>query len=178
MGKSTPVVLAAAASFVLVGTLASAQPAPPVKQLPAGFTVVSQTATSTAVSLDATRPNATKPAIAVDADAHLKYVWRPSPGFGRVVEMMAGAPEEPASDQGTIRQEPAGKLRLRGGVLTFRKNTVVQVGTNAAPWVTFDAVWIAAVDNGMLSVSVTNYAGAKTDLQPWIEALIPRPAAR
>jgi hypothetical protein len=154
-------------------SLASAQPSVPVKQVPPGFTVTSSRADSTSVVLEATRPNAIKPAIAIDASVHLGFSWQPSPGFELIIDIMANSPQDPASDMGGTRSEPAGKSRFRGGVLTFEKRTVLQIGTNAEPWVTYRGVWMTAIDGGALAISVTNYAGPKEHIQPWIEAMIP-----
>jgi hypothetical protein len=159
--------------LLLTVAVASAQPALPVKQLPPGFKVVAQSVSETAVTLEATRPNAAKPAIAVDTEVHLRFSWQLMPGFERTLDYMKAAPEEPASGQGSPRTEPAGKKLVAGGVLTFRKTTVLQIGTNAPPWVTYDGMWVGAVENGMLGVGVANYAGALSDIEPWIMALIP-----
>jgi len=169
-----PVGLIALAAFGLAASAALAQPAPPVKQLPPGFTVVPSPSQPwlPPVMMAAVKPNTTKPVIAVDADVHISFTWQPSPGFARVVEMMAAAPEDPASGD-LIKDEPAGKSRLKGGVLTVRKHTVVAVGSSGPPWVTYSGIWVAAVDGGMLTISVSNYAGPKADIQPWIDALIP-----
>jgi hypothetical protein len=40
-----------------------------------------------------------------------------------MVETMAQVPEEPPSEHLGIRDEPAGKKRYLGGVLTWRKST-------------------------------------------------------
>ena len=178
MSKRVPVGFMAVALLGFSAALASAQPVVPVKQLPPGFTIVVNTASKTSIAMSAEKPNAGKPQIAVDADIHIGYSWRILPGFARVVETMASSPEDPEYDQGTIKDEPAGKLRLKGGVLTFRKHTVLQVGTNGGPWVTYDAVWQGDIDGGMLAISVMNYAGPKADIQPWIEALIPAGKAK
>jgi hypothetical protein len=162
----------------LSASLAAAQPSVPVKQLPPGFTVISNTADGTSVVLEATKPNAVKPAIAIDANVHLGFSWRPSPGFEQIIDIMANAPQEAGSAVGGIRNEPAGKSRFRGGVLTFEKKTVLQIGTNADPWVTYSGVWMTATGGGALAIAVTNYAGPKEHIQPWIEAMIPAGIAK
>lgn len=168
-----PVGLAAAAALSLTASLALAQPSVPVKQLPPGFTVTTNAASDASVAFQATKPNAVKPAIAIDANISLGFSWRPMPGFEQIIEILANSPEESASDMGGTKDEPAGKSRLRGGVLTFRKHTALQIGTNADPWVTYSGTWMAATDGGALAISVTNYAGPKEHIQPWIEAMIP-----
>jgi hypothetical protein len=135
--------------------------------------VVSQSAGRTGIVLEAAKPNGAKPVIAVDTDIHISFHWQPMPGFEKTLEYMAAASEEPASGQGGVRTEPAGKKLVAGGVLTFRKTTVLQIGTSAKPWITCEGVWIGATDGGMLAVGVTNYAGVPSDIEPWIMALIP-----
>jgi hypothetical protein len=165
--------LTVAVMLGLSASLAVAQPSAPVKQLPPGFTVTSNTADGTSVVLMATKPNAIKPAIAIDADVHLGFSWQPSPGFEQIIEIIANSPQDPASDMGGTKSEPAGRSRFRGGVLTFEKQIVLQIGTNAEPWVTYSGVWMTAIDGGALTIGVTNYAGPKEHIQPWIEAMIP-----
>ena len=174
MTKSVLAGLTTLAALGLAASAAVAQPSPPVKQLPPGFTVVPSPSQpwQPPVLMAAVKPNATKPSIAIDADIHISFAWQPSPGVDRIIEIMAASPEDPASGD-LIKDEPAGKSRLKGGVLTVRKHTVVAVGSSGPPWVTYSGIWVAAVDGGMLSISVTNYAGPKADIQPWIEALIP-----
>jgi hypothetical protein len=173
MAKIISIGFTAAAILSVTAAVAAAQPAVPLKQVPSGFTVTTNKTDDTTVQMEATKPNSTKPKISVDTEIHLGFSWRLFPGAAQIIDIMAASPEEEVSDQGGIKDEPAGKTRLKGGVLTFRKSTVLQIGTNAAPWVTYKGVWIAESEGGMLAISVTNYAGPKEDIQPWIEALIP-----
>jgi hypothetical protein len=174
VARRVPVGLKVLAALGLAASAAVAQPSPPVKQLPPGFTVVPSPSQPwlPPVMMAAVKPNTTKPVIAVAADVHISFTWQPSPGAARVVEMIAAAPEDPESGDLT-KIEPAGKSRFSGSVLTFRKHTVVAVGTNGPPRVTYSGIWVAAVDGGMLTISVSNYAGPKADIRPWIDALIP-----
>jgi hypothetical protein len=165
--------LALIAALAFAASTAWAQPPVPLKRVPEGFKVVSQSTSPAAVRLEASRPNTTTPNVAVDPDIHLSWNWRLIPGADKVVEMMAKSPEDSTSKIGMTIVEPAGKKMLKGGVLIFRKTTVPSLGEgNAPPWVTYDGNWIGAVEGGMLVVGVGNVAGPKETILPWITAFL------
>jgi hypothetical protein len=172
--KTRPMILALTfAVVVLFGVAASAQPQPPVGKLPPGFKVETQSAGPGSVVMAAVKPNSAKAKLALDPDIHLVFTWQPNPAAAQIIDILAVAPEEPASGQGGVKTEPAGRTRLRGGVLTYTRRTTLQIGTSAPPWVVYDGAWVAALDDGLLSIGVSNYAGAKEEILPLIEALIP-----
>ena len=166
-------VLAVAAASALAG------PLPPP---PAGFKVIPQgsmdqmRAKGVADGVEAEKPNANWPTNCVlDPKLQLSYGWQLSPGTGQVIEMMARAPEEPASSgQIGVRDEPAGKQRYRDGVLTWRKSAMLVIGTTESGCklkevITYDGSWVGYIGGKIVAVRVWHVFGEKAAGQALID---------
>jgi hypothetical protein len=166
--------LLAAASVALGG------PLPPP---PAGYTVIPKgsmdqlRAKGIADGVEAEKPNPNWPNNCFhDPKLQLSYGWQLSPAAGQIIEMMAKTPEEPASSssQTLSRDEPAGKQRYLGGVLTWRKTTSQVVGTSESGCklkeiVTYNGAWIGYLADKTVSVSVWHVFGDKAAGQALID---------
>jgi len=126
--------------------------------------------------VEAEKPNANWPNNCVlDPKLQLYYGWQLSPGTGQLIQMMAQAPEEPASSgrMGT-RDEPAGKQRYLDGVLTWRKSTMQVVGSTESGCklkeiVTYDGNWVGYLAGKIVAVRVWHVYGGKAAGQALID---------
>jgi hypothetical protein len=160
---------------------ASVAPAGPLPPPPGDFKVTPNgamdlmRAKGVADGVDAEKPNANWPDnCVVDPKLRLHYGWQLSPGAGQMIEMMAQAPEEPASSKMGTRDEPAGKQRSHDGVLTWRKSISEVVGTTESGCklkeiVTFDGTWVGYLANKIVSVGVWHVYGGKAAGQALID---------
>ncbi len=158
------------------GALGGPLPAPP-----SGFKVTTKgsmeqmRAKGVGDGVEAEKPNANWPNNCVlDPKLQLHYGWLLSPGTDQLIEMMARVPEEPASVSMGTRDEPAGKRRYHGGVLTWRKSTSLVIGTTDAgcklkELVTYDGAWVGYLAGKILGVRVWRVYGGKAAGQALID---------
>jgi hypothetical protein len=170
-------VLTAAALMVAMSLLATAearaQLPPAATVLPKGFTVTNEQKFGSTVMVEATKANEDFPQGHTDHGISFSYSYSPNPMVAQMVEMMASAPEEPASSQGLIHDEPCGKQRYKGGVLTCRKTTSPYVGAGNAPdLVTWNVSWMRAAPGGLVGVSVSHLVGGKETAVGWIDNFV------
>jgi hypothetical protein len=169
------------AGLFWAGSLANVAFAGTLPSPPAGFKVIPKgsmdqmRAQGVADGIEAEKPHADWPNNCVlDPKLQLGYGWQLAPGGGQVIEMMAQAPEEPVSNQGGVRDEPAGKQRYLGGVLTWRKWTAQVIGTVASgcklkEMVTYNGKWAGYIGNKIVGVSVWHVYGDKATGQALID---------
>jgi hypothetical protein len=151
---------------------------PPAAQvLPAGFTVVTERDLGGSIIIEGTRANADVPKPHADLGITASCSWSASPMGGRILEMLAQQPEEPAGKiVGSVtREEPAGKLKYKDGVLTWRKVITPWVGSGSGPeLVCYRGGWVTFHSGGLLSVGVNNFAGTKEGALALIDEMIQR----
>ena len=176
------------AVLVAAGSIAAGQQAKPLPPPPEGFKAL-PTGPSAAAMKDAglgdtvaaEKANANWPNCFADPKIGFSYGWTAAPGGGQIVEMMAQAPEDPAKEGGGSRDEPLGKQRYKGGVLSWRRKTMTSVGTSAActETVTLDGQWMGYVSEKLISVSVVNLYGpnSKDTGQAWIDQYVDKTIA-
>jgi hypothetical protein len=104
----------------------------------------------------------------------LGYGWQVLPGGDKVVDMMAQAPEDPASEHMGVRDEPAGKKRYLDGVLTWRKSTMTVIGTSESGCklkeiVSYDGTWTAYIAGKIVGVHAFRVYGSKDAGQALID---------
>jgi len=152
---------------------AATLPPPPAgfKTLNDGGTFAQMRAMGVADRIEAEKPNPGWPNCIVDPKINLTYGWS-AVGSQQNIEMMAKSPEDPVSEVGGIKSEPAGKQRYKGGVMWWRKNTQQQVGTSCGAIVLYDGNWAGFVSGRMLSVSVGRVYGSKQAAQGLLDSTI------
>ena len=158
--------------------------ASPLLPAPAGFTVtngdqfLSLRQMGMGDFITAARPNVNASGVTDESSlVSLSYGWMKVPGAEQQVESEAQAPEEPEAISGTgIKSEPAGKLRYKGGVLTWRKFTSLMVGgqgaSSAASSATYEVNWKAAASGRLLTVKISNIRASKEAGQVWVDVCI------
>jgi hypothetical protein len=110
-------------------------------------------------------------------DISLECGWTVNPVAEFYVHLLSDAPEEQPDTvmRGMAWTEPAGKMNHRDGVLTFTRNTAVQVGIGSEPdLITYNGHWLGAVSGGLMSISVSNVFGSKDTVQAIIVEVIDR----
>lgn len=172
--RSRAVWAATVLAAALGSTLAIAsQPGLPKGRLPAGFAVQSTADNPSQVSLKAAKPHGVKACIHVDPDTKIGYSWTamPEPATQTVIAGMIHQEQE-SSANGGITTDPAGREEMDGGTLLYKKTTILQVGTNCAPWVTYDGTWIGESGGGLLVVVISNVPKSKDAIRGWIAAML------
>ena len=168
--------VALSAMACLVGPVsASAQLPPAAALLPPGFTLRTEKSFGPSTVIEATRPNADVPKPHHDNGVRLSIRWDGIPGAEQNLEMLAAQPEAPAQDLpgGVMREEPCGKTRHQGGLLTCRRTITRWVGIGKAPdLVTLSVAWTAATPSGIIGVGVSGLCGAKATAMGWIDGVI------
>lgn len=168
MRTSHCLVLGALVAATAFGALAGTLPPPPAgfKVIPNGSMELMK-AKGAGDGVEAEKPNANWPNNCVlDPKLQLFYGWQLMPGGGQVIEMMAKAPEEPASEHMGTRDEPAGKQSYLGGVLTWRKSTMQVIGTTESgcklkEMVTYEGTWVCYIAGKIVSVRIRHVFGEK-----------------
>jgi hypothetical protein len=159
----------------LGSTEGKAQFPPPETVLPKDFEVISEHNFGTTVMVEAAKSNDNLPGGHADEGTKFSYSYSQNPVASQLVEVMTSAPEEPASSQGIIRDEPCGKQRYKGGVMTCRKTIMPQLGIGSAPdLVTWNISWMGATSTGMIGVSVSHFVGEKETAVGWIDNFVSR----
>lgn len=149
--------------YMSTAIVAAAQLPPAAQVLPAGFKVIAERNLGGSSMIEATKPNENFSKPHMDQGIRLGVSWISNPMAATTLEMMAKQSEEPAGQtMGMTREEPAGKQRYRGGVLTWRKVITPWVGSGNGPdLVTWSGSWVGAGSGGLLGVSISNFVGSK-----------------
>lgn len=124
--------------------------------------------------VDAKKANANWPNCHPDPMIGFSYGWTASPVGDQIVEMMAKTPEDPVNESGGSRNEPFGRQRHKGGVLSWRKITTEWVGSSCSEdkVVTYDGQWVGFVSGKLIAISVNSVYGSKDVGQVWIDDYI------
>jgi hypothetical protein len=152
------------------------QPPPGFKVLEDGPSAAAMKAAGIQDGVRSEKPNSNWPNCTSDPKILFNYGWTTQPGADKFVEMVAQGPEEPATEAGMIRTEPAGKRRHKGGVLVWRKTMTPVVGTigecREDPMVTHDGSWVGMASGKLIGVSVNRLYGSRETGQAWIDEYI------
>ena len=155
------------------GDAFSAQLPPAADLLPSGFQIVNEFAQEGVQVLEATHQNSNYPPSGADLGITLNVGWQVNPMAGMMLEYIMDAPESPPSALGLTKDEPCGKSRYRGGILTCRKNTIPwegeMPGTDVVTW---SLVWQTSTDTGLLGVSMHNFYGSREGATSLIDSVI------
>jgi hypothetical protein len=169
--------------FVTVLLLLSApifaQLPPATDVVPAGFQAEPERDLGGTKVITARKPNENFPKAFLDPGIELQITWQNNPAADMIVNMLAQQPEEPAGQvTGTsMREEPCGIERYRGGVLTCRKVIMPYIGSGKAdPLVTWRVSWTGKGADGLVTIGVNNFFGAKETITGWFDAIIPKVA--
>ncbi len=174
VGAASPLACVVVALGLLstAGPVAAQLPAPE-RSLPAGFRVSETVANGLQVGYQATKSQTLPKCFdTLPQEIRLAWVWQKMPGAKQFIGMVVQAPEDPLSRTGMTVNEPAGKEPVRGGSLAWRKTTVPCMGIGETPpLVTYEAKWIGAWNEGMLTVVVEN-ALNREEIKPWVEQVL------
>ena len=96
------------------------------------------------------------------------YGWQAAPGADKSLELMAKAPQDPASEVMGIRTEPAGKRRHENGLLEWKKRTLILETSCPAGFVTYSGTWIGYFSGKLITIGVSNVSSRETG-QAWID---------
>ncbi len=175
MRKMTGLLFAAA--ILALSVTAYAQLPPAADVVPAGFTVTVERDMGGSKVINANKPNENFPKAFQDDGIKLEITWMNNPAAGRIVDMLAKQPDEPARQVpgSLIQEEPCGTQPYRDGVLRCRKVIMPYVGSGQAdPLVTWRVSWTGQGQGGLLSVGVSNFFGSKEAATALIDAVIPK----
>ncbi len=143
--------------------------------VPPGFKVTMDTDIGAAFAFEATRPNDACPKPHQDPGILIRGGRTPNPAAAVVVDMMAEQPEDPASRMGMSRDEPLGRERYKGGVLSWRKSTIPWIGAGEGPdMVMISGEWAGPGEGTLLSLSVNRFCGSKEAARAWLDGMIDR----
>lgn len=159
---------------LMMPAVSLAQLPPAATLLPPGFTLETERTFGPATIISAVKANENVPKPHQDYKIHLSIGSNGVSGSEERVEMMADGPEDPASKTpGSVtRDEPCGKERHRGGLLTCRKSITPWVGSGNAPDLIMLTVnWVVATPSGLVNVGVSNFVGAKATAVGWIDSI-------
>jgi len=176
-GKWTRMTIASIA-FIFVSAAAHAQLPPAAEILPPGFKVVEEINMAGIVSIRAAKPGEKTAKGDTDEGIKLEIGWQKQPMVDRIFEMMDSQPEAKAADNPMSgREEPCGKQRYRGGVLTCRKLITPWIGTGNAPdKVTLRLMWQGKDPEGLITITIRNFSGPKETAMGWMDTMIPKVA--
>jgi hypothetical protein len=104
------------------------------------------------------------------------YGWQTALGADKSLELMAKAPQDPASEMMGARQEPAGKRRYKNGLLEWKKRTLILATSCPAGFVTYGGTWLGYLSGKLINVSVLNVSSRETG-QAWIDEYIDKMVA-
>lgn len=176
LARMTAVTLALAAPAAAI-----AQLPPAAELLPPGFKRVAEKDLGVSAFVQGRKPNAEVPRPHADPGVVLEVSWIRQAMPAQVVEQLARQPEDPPGRHpgSATREEPCGKARHQGGVLSCRKVITPWAGGGSGPeLVTWRIGWTGAGAGGVVSILVSNLAGSKDAAMAWIDAIIPKVAGR
>lgn len=155
------------------GSLVTAQLPATDSLVPAGFKVVTDQRTAAFVMIDATKPNENVPRPHMDPGISLRISWSMNPMARNTLSMMGNAPEDPVKTVGMTRDEPCGRERYRGGILTCRRVTTPWIGEGSGPdLVTWNISWMGATDTGIIGCGVSRFHGGREGAMGLIDPII------
>lgn len=160
---------------VTMAMAAQAQIPPAAQVLPSGFKVISEMNQPNMIMFEGTKPNVNFPKSHMDQGIRLGASWMANAMAATSVDMIAQQPEEPGGQSmgSATREEPAGKSRYRGGVITWRKVTIPWIGSGKAPdLVTWKGSWVGTGSGGLLGASISNFVGSKEEALALINGVI------
>ncbi len=143
--------------------------------VPAGFKVETERAIGPTTIIEATKPNDNFPKPHQDNGIRLSISSNGMPGSARTVDILASQPEDPARQlPGSVsREEPCGKKRYRGGVLTCRKVITPWVGAGSGPdLVVLNLSWVGATPASRMAVSVSGFCGTNEAAVALLDSVI------
>jgi hypothetical protein len=164
--------------FIPVGAQTKLPPPPP------GFKTNADSPSITAMRaagvmdmLEAIKPNDGWPGCIVDPNVKFSASWTSRPGANQNVKMMLEMPEEPPAFSMGTKTEPAGKKAYKGGVLAWKKKTVMAAGMASSKCpgnqvILYDGSWTGYSNGKLLGVGVSNLYGQKEAGQAWIDPYI------
>jgi hypothetical protein len=168
----------AVAALLLPSVVVLAQLPPAAEILPPGFKVTAERNLGGSVIVSGTKANESFPKPHADQGITLEITWMNNPAVDRILEMLAGQPEEPAgqSPGSATREEPCGQERYRGGVFKCRKVVIPWIGGGSGPdLVTWRIGWTGkGLKGGLVGVSVNNLYGSKAAALALIDTVIPK----
>jgi hypothetical protein len=162
-------------AFIWVSAVAYAQLPPSGQVLPAGFTVVVERNLGGSMIIDAKKPNEDFPKPHMDPGIGLRISWMNQPMTEQLLDMLARQPEDPAGQipGSATREEPCGRQRYHGGVLSCRKVITPWIGGGEGPdLVTWRLGWSGKTPKGLVGIEVNNFYGSKETAMGWIDAII------
>ena len=160
-----------------VSLMASAHLPPAAEVLPAGFKVEVERDLGGSMIIQARKANENFPKPHMDQGIGLEISWMASPMADQVLEMAASQPEDPAGQMpgSATREEPCGRTRYRGGVLSCRKVIIPWIGSGKGPdLVTWRITWTGKAPGGLAGVGINNFYGSKETAMGWIDTIIPK----
>jgi hypothetical protein len=144
-------------AFCLAAERPLPNPPPGFKKEPDSPSSVAMRQSAVADNVRAAKPDDLRPNCGGDPNIHFEYGWTASPGGYQVLELIARSPEEPASQKMGVRSEPASKKTYKGGVLVWRKDTVLMVGVNdpkCKEIISYTGIWTGYADGKMIGIGV------------------------
>lgn len=166
-----------ASALLCLSAAALAQLPAAADVVPAGFQVTGERDLGGSKFIQATKSNENFPKPHMDQGITLEITWMNNPSAERIVQMLAQQPEKPAGQvPGSMtREEPCGIQAYRDGVLVCRKVITPWIGGGSGPeLVTWRISWTGKGQNGLVSVNINNFYGAKETATAWIDAIIPK----
>jgi hypothetical protein len=167
-----------ASALLCLSATALAQLPPAAEVVPAGFQVTGERDLGGSKFIEATKPNENFPGGFLDQGIKLEITWMNNPAAEMIVQMLAQQPEQPAGRLAgsATREEPCGIQAYREGVLVCRKVIMPYIGsgTGVPDLVTWRIAWTGKGGNGLVSVNINNFHGAKETATAWIDAIIPK----
>lgn len=160
-----------------VSLMAAAHLPPAADVLPAGFKIEVERDLGGSMIIHARKPNENFPKPHMDQGIGLEISWMANPMADQVLEMLASQPEDPAGQNpGSVtREEPCGRTRYRGGVLTCRKVIIPWIGSGkGSDLVTWRIGWTGKAPGGLAGVGINNFYGSKETAMGWIDTIIPK----
>ena len=165
-------------AFFIISSVTYAQLPPSANVLPAGFKVVDERNFGGAsMVISAQKPNENFPKPHMDQSIGLEITWTKNPMANKLLEMLAKQPEDPAGRNpgSATREEPCGRQRYRDGILSCRKVITPWIGGGKGKdLVTWRIGWTGKGTDGLVSISINNFYGAKETAIGWIDSIIPK----
>jgi hypothetical protein len=165
------------AALLLLSTAVFAQLPPAADVVPAGFKVEAEHDLGGTKMITARKPNDNFPKAFLDQGIELQISWQSNPAADMILDMLAKQPEDPAGQVtgSSIREEPCGRQPYRDGILSCRKVIMPYIGQGSSPdLVTWRVGWTGKGKDGLVSVGVDHFFGAKETAMAWIDAIIPK----
>ena len=148
-----------------------------VKVVPAEFKVDVERSLGATMIINAKKDNVDFPKPHADLGIELEISWSKNPVPNQILEMLASQPEDKAGQNpgSATREEPCGRQRYQGGVLTCRKVITPWIGGGkGADLMTWRISWAGKTSTGLVGVNINRFYGAKDTAMGWIDSIIPK----